>query len=107
VNRLIVSHINERHWIVEQDWRTKFCTVKAGFVSNGASVPRIFWWLEPPAGRLFEAAVLHDYMYSNAVRHKKWADLAFKRTCELHNVNRFKLKIYCKLIQWFGKGNYV
>lgn len=36
--------------------------VPEGFVSDGASVPRVFWSLFPPVGRYFLAAVLHDYL---------------------------------------------
>jgi len=37
-------------------------TVPAGFVSDGASVPRMFWWLFPPVGRYMAAAILHDWL---------------------------------------------
>lgn len=39
-------------------------TVPAGFPTDGASVPRIFWTIFPPWGQYFGAAVLHDYLYS-------------------------------------------
>ncbi len=37
-------------------------TVPRGFVTDGATVPRAFWWLFPPAGRYFLAAAVHDYL---------------------------------------------
>ena len=42
-------------------------TVPAGYETNGASVPRIFWWIYPPnyPGRI-TAAMLHDYLTDNA-----------------------------------------
>lgn len=35
--------------------------VPAGFVSDGASVPRWLWRLYPPFGEYLEAAVVHDH----------------------------------------------
>lgn len=39
--------------------------VPIGFVTDGASVPRIFWMLFPPVGRYFLAAALHDWLLVN------------------------------------------
>lgn len=37
-------------------------TVPAGFLTDFASVPRMFWGLFPPAGRWSLAAIVHDYL---------------------------------------------
>ncbi|AHF90207.1 hypothetical protein OPIT5_08275 [Opitutaceae bacterium TAV5] len=37
--------------------------VKKGFVTDLASVPRIFWRILPPFGRYTLAAVVHDWLY--------------------------------------------
>jgi hypothetical protein len=38
-------------------------TIPAGYVSDGATVPRIFWWFMPPWGhRGTRAALVHDYL---------------------------------------------
>lgn len=36
--------------------------VPAGFMTDGASVPRAFWSLIPPWGIYGQAAILHDYL---------------------------------------------
>lgn len=36
----------------------------AGFVSDGASVPRLLWWYSPPDGMHRAAAIVHDFLYS-------------------------------------------
>lgn len=36
--------------------------VPAGFLTDGASVPRPFWWLIPPWGNYGQASVLHDIL---------------------------------------------
>jgi hypothetical protein len=40
-------------------------TVPIGFVSDGASVPRLLWFIFPPVGRYFQAAVVHDWLLAN------------------------------------------
>ena len=42
--------------------------VPAGFVTDFASIPRIFWSLVPPLGRYNRGAVLHDWLYRQAAR---------------------------------------
>lgn len=48
----------------------KFVTVPAGFLTDGASVPRIFWDLFPPWGVYGQAAILHDWLCTNRVLTK-------------------------------------
>lgn len=53
--------------LVYRDSRGRVFVVPAGFVSDGASVPRPLWVLYPPFGEAYEpAAWLHDYLYANA-----------------------------------------
>lgn len=56
-------------WIVKKSFvyyldetRTKKVVVPQGFLTDGASVPRVFWGLIPPWGRYGQAAVLHDWL---------------------------------------------
>lgn len=49
--------------------------VPAGFITDFASVPRVFWRLYPPvAGKYAPAAVLHDYLYAKGMRDRKACD---------------------------------
>lgn len=38
----------------------------AGMISDGASIPRIFWNILDPFGDYFGPALIHDYLYSPA-----------------------------------------
>ncbi|MDP1605652.1 MAG: DUF1353 domain-containing protein, partial [Rhodocyclaceae bacterium] len=38
--------------------------VPTGFVTDLASVPRLFWPIFPPHGRYAKAAILHDWLYA-------------------------------------------
>lgn len=42
-------------------------TVPEGFITDGASVPRFLWWLFPPVGRYFAAAVVHDHALASGL----------------------------------------
>ena len=37
--------------------------VPVGFMTDFASIPRLLWWLWPPAGPWAKAAALHDWLY--------------------------------------------
>ncbi len=39
--------------------------IPRGFVTDLASVPRLFWTAFPPCGKYTSAAVVHDYLYWN------------------------------------------
>ena len=48
--------------------------VPAGFVTDLASVPRIFWNILPPFGVYDRAAVLHDWLYRNHIGARSTCD---------------------------------
>lgn len=55
-------------------------TVPAGFPTDGASIPRVFWPVLDPYGPWFPAAIIHDWLYSpgNMTFTRREADLIFK-----------------------------
>ncbi|GAB3359218.1 hypothetical protein GCM10027430_30790 [Lysobacter tyrosinilyticus] len=52
--------------------------VPAGFVTDFASIPRLFWGIFPTDGRYAYAAIIHDYLYWFQERSREEADLIFK-----------------------------
>lgn len=38
----------------------KYVDVESGFRTDGATIPRMFWWLLPPLGEYSQATTLHD-----------------------------------------------
>lgn len=52
--------------------------VPVGFVTDFASIPRIFWSLLRPDGEYTYAAIVHDYLYWTQTRPRDVADLIFK-----------------------------
>jgi len=51
--------------------------VPAGFRTDFASIPRVFRSVVPVLGRQNKPSVLHDYLYKNRLRTRRWADRVF------------------------------
>lgn len=51
--------------------------IPAGFVTDGASVPRILWNIIPPFGQYNKAALLHDHLYKTQKYPRNVADQLF------------------------------
>lgn len=61
---------NMRRWILREEFDyvigdldgDEMVSVPVGFITDFATVPRIFWGILPPFGRYGKAAVVHDYL---------------------------------------------
>lgn len=59
----------KRVWKVQEDWY--FClpgmhytfVIPHGFVFDGASIPRMFWWFLSPTGIMLIPGLIHDFTY--------------------------------------------
>lgn len=80
--------------------------VPAGFITDLASSPRIFWPILPPHGQYAKAAILHDWMYATAIGSKRYADDVFLEAMEVLGVARWRRTVMYWAARWFGKGNY-
>jgi len=85
--------------------------VPAGFVTDGASIPKVLWSVigSPMTGKYVPVAVLHDYLYSKKcvydVSFKK-ANLIFYAGMLKVGVNRFKAFLMYKAVCLFGKSHF-
>ena len=73
----------EISWSPSEADRSKLPTVEnimvpKGFVTDFASVPRIFWSIIPRDGEYTYPAILHDYLYWDQSISREDADLIFK-----------------------------
>lgn len=77
-------------------------TVPAMFVTDGASIPRFFWWLFLPMGKHFAAAIIHDWLYYTGARSKFVADAIFCEAIKALGCSKFRqyAMFYCVL--FFG-----
>lgn len=62
--------------------------VPAGYLTDGASVPRPFWSLIPPWGRYGQAAVVHDFLVDQLFYYVKGEKVTISR----HHADRIFLE---------------
>jgi len=60
----------------EQSTRLRPLTLPKGFVTDFASIPRVFWSVLPRDGDYVYAAVIHDYLYWIQSTSREEADAA-------------------------------
>lgn len=64
-------------------------TIPAGYQTDFASVPRVFWSVFPPVGKHNPAALVHDYLYDNRIGTRKRADKIFLELMLAYGVHRW------------------
>jgi len=117
---LIVSPLpNGKTWVLRKDFSYdvgeegsgETIKVPAGFITDFASVPRLFWIFFPKWGKYGNAAVIHDYLYwvQESKYPKKKADEIFLEGMFVLNVKKCTAKILYWSVKYFAclawKGN--
>lgn len=102
---LRVERLSKKKWKLLEDWLTPYGKIPKGFETDGVSSGLLESWANSD-GSMFEAAVLHDWMYIHAVKTKKEADKAFYNTALLFGVNVIRAYVAYVMCKVFGKGNY-
>ncbi len=65
-------------------------TVPESFVTDFASVPRVFWIIMPPHGKYTKASVIHDYLYHTGLFSRTESDKIFYDAMIVLNANKIK-----------------
>jgi hypothetical protein len=97
-------------------------TIPAGFETDFASVPELFWSIAPPIGLYTEAAIVHDYLYRTPLRTvlrtdvdgktsrititRKEADLIFLNMMEAAGVSWWKRRAMYRAVRMFGGSSW-
>lgn len=78
--------------------------VPTGFVTDGASIPRLFWNIFQPFGKHFGSAVIHDYNYSkyNTTFTRKKSDDIFLEGMKVLGVGFVKRGTIFAAVRMFG-----
>ena len=68
IDTLNLNYIDGRWWEIASEFTyslnsREVVNVPAKFVTDFASIPRIFWNFFPPAGTYGKGAVIHDWLY--------------------------------------------
>ncbi len=85
--------------------------VPIGFITDGASIPKIAWSLigSPWSGRYSRAAVIHDYGYSSQTITRKEVDTIFLDGMKILGVSWWKRKtmwFFVRSFAWKPWNNY-
>jgi hypothetical protein len=76
--------------------------VPAGFVTDLASIPRVFWSVLPPAAAYAYAAVVHDYLYWFQPCARAHADNVLRAGMIELRVSRSKVLVIYKAVRYAG-----
>ena len=82
----------------------KAVSVPSGFVTDFASIPRIFWSVLPTDGAYAYAAVIHDYLYWHQGRSREESDLILKFAMQDFDVGATTVKLIHTAVNKFGGG---
>lgn len=78
-------------------------TVRVGFQTDFASIPRIFWVVLPRWGRYGNAAVVHDWLYWTQERPRAAADAIFHEGMGVLGVRRVTRWVIYTAVRVFGR----
>ena len=89
------------------DW-SETILVPEGFVTDGASIPRIFWRLigSPFQPRYMRAALVHDFLYKNGLLTRRKADDIFRAFLLADEVGRVLASVMWIALRVGGSRNY-
>lgn len=110
---LVVENVSNRKWKViapltymfSVDGIEQAITVPVGYVTDFASVPRLFWVLFPPDGKYTKAAVIHDYLCDNPKKFthtRKQTDYIFLTAMLESGVSRLKSFILFSAVRFYA-----
>lgn len=77
-------------------------TVPKGFVTDLASIPRLFWSLLPKTGPYMSAAILHDYLYWDQRCTRAEADQIFDIEMKSYGVSETSRSLIFSAVSDFG-----
>ena len=84
------------------DVQGRTVVVPKGFVTDGASVPRLFWNLIPPWGRYGQAAVVHDYLYATQTTTRRLADDTLLEAMRVSGCGVWSYAVIYLAVRMFG-----
>ena len=108
---LIVSPLPDgKRWVLREEFSYDIGSkgsgdsviVPVGFVTDFATVPRLFWTVYPKWGKYGNAAVVHDYLYWEQFFSRKRTDEIFLEGMIVLGVSKRDRKTIYHSIRLFG-----
>ena len=107
---LKVDQLDEKYWILTEGFEyhvgsypsKEIIVVPKGFVTDFASIPKVFHPIIKPRGRHGKAAVIHDYCYATACYSKLRSDVIFLEGMKVLDVEVWKRQVMFDAVVMFG-----
>lgn len=77
-------------------------TVRMGFITDFASIPRWYRWRFDPCGKHGRAAIIHDWLYASEKLPRDQADRIFLEAMAADNVNSWNRKVMYRAVRLGG-----
>lgn len=104
--------LEEFEYYREND-KNEVIKVPAGFVTDFASIPRLFWSILPPTGtkknKYAKSAVLHDFCFDRTCQYGysfNEANDIFLESMKAVGVSKIVRYTLYYCVKWFGKSHY-
>ena len=107
---LVVKQLDERWWKLLEGFEyhvgeypsDEIITVPVGFITDFASVQKLFQGIISPTGKHGKAAVIHDYCYATAIYSKFRSDKIFLEAMTVLGVDPWKRQTMFHAVVIFG-----
>ena len=98
IDRPILKPVGKYQFELVENYRYRDIVVPKGYITDGASVPRIFWSIFPPnKAEYLSAAIVHDYLTDIVIEKKsitfRSVDNTFRDMLIDLNVNKIEVKV--------------
>lgn len=77
--------------------------IPKGFISDGASIPRILWGIFPPLHKWTDSAIIHDFLYKTQFIDRKVCDEIFLKCMLEDRVNKIVSYLFYFSVRLFGR----
>lgn len=93
-------------WTPKLEHQGKYKTVRvpSGFVTDLASIPKVFWSILPATERYTFPAIIHDYLYWTQPVSRDVADQILKISMEELKVDSVKVAAIYNAVKMFGES---
>jgi len=76
--------------------------VPAGYITDFASIPRVFWPIVSPVDEYAKAAVIHDWLHVRGYFSRTTTDDIFNEAMKVLNVPDWKRRIVYNAVKYFS-----
>ena len=80
--------------------------IHPGFITDGGSIPKMFWNIISPFGRGLFGYLVHDGLYGTHYTSRKDADIVLYDIHSLTDVGYTKSNMIYQSVNWFGSKAY-